>query len=70
MACETAENAMKANFYVVGKEGPTPGYDKGYGSTLEITIEPCFKKVYIIDSLEVKVAVPFNWFFNIKEGER
>ena len=25
MARETAENAMKANFYVVGKEGPTPG---------------------------------------------
>ncbi len=70
MSRSTAENAMKGSFYVVGNRGPTPGSDKGQGSALEITIEPRFNEVHLINSAEQKVTMPSNWFFNVKEGDR
>ncbi len=70
MARGTAETAMKGSFYVVGNKGPTPGKDKGQGSALEITIEPRFNQVHLINSSEQKVTMPSNWFFNVKEGDR
>ena len=71
MARSTADDAINSGFFhVVGERGPTAGADKGRGSALEITIEPRFNQVHLIDSKENKITMPSNWFFNVKEGDK